>query len=85
MDVTNLKTFPIHNVDGLEDDYAEIWTNEGAATPSAQRFVDHKETTKAKRVYWGIDPNYKNNKLTQDDADGTTAREAEFTYVEKIN
>lgn len=83
LDVTNLKTFPIHNVDGLEDDYAEIWTNEGAATPSAQRFVDHKETTKAKRVYWGIDPNYKNNKLTQDDADGTTARKAEFTYVEK--
>lgn len=29
----------------------------------------------------GIDPNYKNNDLCTEDADGTTAREKEFNYV----
>ena len=61
LDVTNKKTFPIHNVDGLSTDYEDIWKNEAAAapsTPSTQRFVDNSEAT-AKRVYWGTDPNYK--------------------------
>lgn len=83
LDVTNLKTFPIHNVDGLTEDYAAIWNNDAPTTPGAsnKRFVDNNELTKAKRVYWGIDPNYKNNDLCQEDADGTTAREKEFNYV----
>lgn len=81
LDVTNKKTFPIHNVDGLSTDYENIWKNEAAAGPSTKRFVDNNELTKAKRVYWGIDPNYKNNDLCTEDADGTTAREKEFNYV----
>lgn len=83
LDVTNLKTFPIHNVDGLTEDYAAIWNNDDPTTPGAsnKRFVDNNELTKAKRVYWGIDPNYKNNDLCTEDADGTTARKKEFNYV----
>ena len=82
LDVTNKKTFPIHNVDGLSTAYENIWKNEAAAAgPSTKRFVDNNELTKAKRVYWGIDPNYKNNDLCTEDADGTTAREKEFNYV----
>ena len=88
LDVTNKKTFPIHNVDGLSTDYENIWKNEPATTgPSTQRFVDNSEAI-AKRVYWGIDPNYKNTDLCKEDADGTTvgttAREQEFNYV-KVN
>lgn len=88
LDVTNKKTFPIHNVDGLSTDYENIWKNEPATTgPSTQRFVDNSEAI-AKRVYWGIDPNYKNTDLCKEDADGTTvgttAREKEFNYV-KVN
>ena len=92
LDVTNKKTFPIHNVDGLTTDYPEIWNNDAPATtapsnPSNQRFVDNSEAI-AKRVYWGIDPNYKNTDLCKEDADGTTvgttARKKEFNYV-KVN
>ena len=84
LDVTNKKTYPIHNVDGLTTEYADIWKNEATtAAPSTQRFVDNNTSTIAKRVYWGVDPNYKNNELCKDNADGTTARKADFTYVEK--
>lgn len=78
LDVTNKKTFPIHNVDGLSDDYTYIWSNTDTQTGSngatTQRFVDNK-ATKAKRVYWGKDPNYDNT-----DADKTALKE-EFNYV----
>ena len=76
LDVTNLKTFPIHNVDEL--DYEDIWKNEPAESgPSTQRFVDNNPGTLAKRVYWGKDPNYSNSTLNTD----KTARAAEFNYV----
>lgn len=76
LDVTNKKTFPIHNVDELG--YEDIWKNEPAATgPSTQRFVDNNSETLAKRVYWGKDPNYSNSTLNTDE----TARKAEFKYV----
>lgn len=84
LDVTNKKTFPIHNVDGLTEDYAAIWNNKAATTPgeaSNQRFVDNNESTKAKRVYWGVDPNYKENALC--DVAGTTARAENFNYIKK--
>lgn len=82
LDVTNKKTFPIHNVDGLSTDYEDIWKNEAAAAgPSTQRFVDNNELTKAKRVYWGVDPNYKENTLC--DLAETTAREKNFNYIKK--
>lgn len=83
LDVTNKKTFPIHNVDGLTKDYNAIWNNDAAKTPGAsnQRFVDNNESTKAKRVYWGVDPNYKENALY--DVAGTTTREENFNYIKK--
>ncbi len=80
LDVTNLKTFPIHNVDEL--DYEDIWKNEAAASgPSTQRFVDNNPGTLAKRVYWGKDPNYNNSTLLKTDEAGKNARAAEFNYV----
>jgi hypothetical protein len=66
LDVTNKKTFPIHNVDGLNKDYPDIWNNAPtAAAPSTQRFVDNSKAT-AKRVYWGTDPNYKETNLSEE-------------------
>lgn len=82
LDVTNKKTFPIHNVDGLSTDYENIWKNEEAAAgPSTQRFVDNNLKTLVKRVYWGKDPNYDNTALLNTDEAGKTARAAEFKYV----
>ena len=76
LDVTNKKTFPIHNVDELG--YEDIWKNEEATSgPSTQRFVDNTPGILAKRVYWGKDPNYNNSTLNTDE----TARAAEFNYV----
>lgn len=79
LDVTNKKTFPIHNVDGLTTDYANIWNNTdtqaGTNGANNKRFVDNNADTKAKRVYWGKDPNYDN---TDEDK---TALNAEFNYV----
>ena len=79
LDVTNKNTFPIHNVDGLSDDYANIWSNTATPTGSngatTQRFVDTNPNTKAKRVYWGKDPNYN---YTNTDKN---ALKAEFNYV----
>lgn len=78
LDVTNKNTFPIHNVDGLSDDYTNIWSNTdtpaGSNGATTQRFVDNKDT-KAKRVYWGKDPNYDNKEADK------TALNAEFNYV----
>lgn len=87
LDVTNLKTFPIHNVDGLTTDYADIWKNEAPATtapstPSTQRFVDNSEAI-AKRVYWGTDPNYKETTLSGETTESKNARIENFNYVEK--
>jgi len=80
LDVTNLKTFPIHNVDKLG--YEDIWKNEAATSgPSTQRFVDNNLGTLAKRVYWGKDPNYDKDDLRNTDEAGKTARAAEFNYV----
>ena len=83
LDVTNKETFPIHNVDGLSKEYAEIWNNDAPATaapstPSTQRFVDNSKAI-AKRVYWGIDPNYDNKDVDK------TALKAEFNYVANAN
>lgn len=53
LDVTNTKTFPVHQIGGLTTGYADIWGNE--------RFYDTKSTSTFKRVYWGVDPNYSND------------------------
>ena len=86
MDVTNKKAYPIHNVDGLNEDYTEIWNNNVTTSSSinganTQRFVDNNTATLAKRVYWGIDPNYNDNSLCTLGEAGKTAREKEFNYV----
>lgn len=86
LDVTNQKTFPIHNVDGLATatDYKDIWSN--TATPAGsngattQRFVDNKATL-AQRVYWGKDPNYDNTDLCDTKDADKKALKAEFNYV----
>lgn len=84
LDVTNKKTFPIHNVDGLTTDYKEIWSNttDASKTNSAttQRFVDNKATL-AQRVYWGKDPNYDKSYLCSTEDADKTALKAEFNYV----
>lgn len=82
LDVTNKKTFPIHNVDGLSTDYPNIWKNDATAAPSTQRFVDNSEA-KAKRVYWGTDPNYKETNLSEETPESKTAREENFKYIKK--
>lgn len=84
LDVTNKKTFPIHNVDGLATDYTDIWSNTATASKinsaNNQRFVDNKATL-AQRVYWGKDPNYdKSDLCSTEDAD-MKALKAEFNYV----
>ena len=52
LDVTNTKTYPVHQIGGLTTDYAGIW--------SKDRFYDTKPSSTFKRVYWGVDPNYSN-------------------------
>lgn len=52
LDVTNTKTFPVHQIGGLTNDYAGIW--------SKDRFYDTNTASTFKRVYWGVDPNYDN-------------------------
>lgn len=91
LDVTNKKAFPIHNVDGLNEDenYADIWSNNTTTTSetngaTTQRFVDNT-TALAKRVYWGKDPNYNTDNLRNTDKAGKTAREAEFIYVKNTD
>ena len=89
LDVTNKKTFPIHNVDGLTTDYAEIWNNDAPAaatpsTPSTQRFVDNSKAI-AKRVYWGTDPNYKETNLSAETPESKKARTENFNYIKKEN
>lgn len=84
LDVTNKKTFPIHNVDGLSTDYKDIWKNDETATaaPSTQRFVDNSKAI-AKRVYWGTDPNYKETNLSAETKESKDAREENFNYIKK--
>lgn len=86
LDVTNKKSFPVHKTDGTG--YDDIWSNtdtpEGTANHATTlRFVDNNTTTVAKRVYWGVDPNYDIAKLNDKTTDGKTTREANFNYVKK--
>lgn len=63
LDVTNMSTFPVHQIGDLSSattGFADIWKTD--------RFYDGTNTA-FKRVYWGIDPNYSNNELFE----GTTA------------
>lgn len=55
LDITNKKTFAVHNIDGLSKDFSDIWTTE--------RFTGTNN-----RVYWGTDPNYNLAGLNTNDA-----------------
>lgn len=56
LDITNKKTYAVHNIDGLSTDFPAIWT-----TP---RFIGTNS-----RVYWGKDPNYILDNLNKKEAD----------------
>lgn len=66
LDITNRKTYAVHNIDGLSTDFSDIWT-----TP---RFIGTNS-----RVYWGKDPNYNLENLNKTDKE--TEREAEFNFI----
>lgn len=68
LDITNQKTYAVHNIDGLSKDFPAIWTTE--------RFTGIN-----KRVYWGKDPNYDNNDLKKNDATGDDLRDKEFNFI----
>ena len=72
LDVTNTKTFPVHQIGGLTTDYAGIW--------SKDRFYDTNTASTFTRVYWGVDPNY-------DNADFQTLEncKTEFNIIAKGN
>lgn len=69
LDITNQKTYAVHNIDGLSVEYDKIWD-----TDPSNRFIGTNS-----RVYWGKDPNYENDdlKLTNKDAE----RKAEFNFI----
>lgn len=66
LDITNRKTYAVHNIDGLSTDFSDIWT-----TP---RFIGTNS-----RVYWGKDPNYNLDHLNKTDKEAE--REAEFNFI----
>lgn len=68
LDITNKKTYAVHNIDGLSTDFPDIWT-----TP---RFIGTNS-----RVYWGKDPNYDNEDLKKNDATGDDLRNKEFNFI----
>ena len=68
LDITNKKTYAVHNIDGLSTDFPAIWTT--------TRFTGIN-----KRVYWGKDPNYKMDVLKQNDPTGDSKRDDEFNFI----
>lgn len=56
LDITNKRTYAVHNIDDLSTDFPDIWT-----TP---RFIGTNS-----RVYWGKDPNYNLDHLNKKEAD----------------
>lgn len=85
LDVTNKKSFPVHKTDGTG--YDGIWSNtdtpSGTNNATTLRFVDNSTTTVAKRVYWGVDPNYDIAELYAETTEGKKARTDNFNYVGK--
>lgn len=66
LDITNKKTYAVHNIDGLSTDFSDIWT-----TP---RFIGTNS-----RVYWGKDPNYNLDYLNKTDKEAE--RQGEFNFI----
>lgn len=65
LDITNKKTYAVHNIDGLSTDFPDIWI-----TP---RFIGTNS-----RVYWGKDPNYDLDNLN---TDKEAERKKEFNFI----
>lgn len=68
LDITNQKTYAVHNIYGLSTDFSGIWTN--------TRF-----TGTNKRIYWGKDPNYDRTELNNADGPGDIQRGKEFNFI----
>ena len=66
LDVTNKSTYPVHQTGGLKTIWNQTW---------ADRFYD-KDNGVFKRVYWGVDPNYSDNKYNECDATVSPAKSA---------
>ena len=71
LDITNKKTFAVHNIDGLSSGFSTIW-----ATDPSNRFIGTNN-----RVYWGKDPNYDMTKLKDADETGDKERDKEFNFI----
>ena len=84
LDVTNKSTFPIHKTAGLTTNFTTIWSASTEAAPSTGRFVDGTNTA-FKRVHWGIDPNYSDNKYYDGDATTSPAKTALDCCKEAFN
>ena len=71
LDITNKKTFAVHNIDGLSSDFSTIWATE--------RFTGSNN-----RVYWGKDPNYDKDelKLTDEKGESDKKRNEEFNIID---
>lgn len=79
LDVTNKSTFPVHQIGGLSSattGFADIWKTD--------RFYDQTSTA-FKRVYWGMDPNYSDNKYYDGDATTSPAKTALDCCKEAFN
>lgn len=75
LDITNKKTYAVHNIDGLSKDFPTIWTT--------ARFTGTND-----RLYWGKDPNYDLAGLNDANDAGDTKRSEEFysiTATSEIN
>lgn len=70
LDITNKKTFAVHNIDGLSSDFSTIWN-----TDPSNRFIGTNN-----RVYWGKDPNYDKNELKLTD-EAVAKRKEEFNFI----
>lgn len=71
LDITNKKTYAVHNIDGLSTDFPTIWD-----TAPSNRFIGTNN-----RVYWGKDPNYDNKELKKNDDTGDDLRDKEFNFI----
>ena len=71
LDITNKKTYAVHNIDGLSTDFPAIWD-----TNPSNRFIGTNN-----RVYWGKDSNYDNVDLKKNDATGDDLRGKEFNFI----
>ena len=70
LDITNKKTYAVHNIDGLKSDFGDIWK-----TDPSNRFIGTNN-----RVYWGKDPNYDKDELKLTD-EAVSKRKEEFNFI----